>query len=63
MSSGSGMRPGRLLREQLAQHEREDAAVLVVVDLLGGVDAHARLELLVVGLDGDLLGLAAARCR
>ena len=37
--SGSGTQAAK----QLAQHERQDAAVLVVVDLLGRVDAHARL--------------------
>ena len=50
----------RCRRQQLAQHERQDAAVLVVLDLLRRVDAHARRELLVVRrCTRDLLGLAA----
>src|SRR5690242_9282483 len=52
--SGSGMKPGRLLREQLPQHVRQDAAVPEVLDLLRSVDAHARAELLVVRPHGDL---------
>src|SRR6266516_1144918 len=51
---------GRLLQRavpaaELAQDVAEDAAVAVVLDLVGGVDADLGAELLVVGADGDLL--------
>src|SRR5215217_9108207 len=51
---------GAAALEQLPQHEGKDAAVLVVLDLLGGVDPHPRGELLVARTHGDLLGLAVA---
>src|SRR3954454_4618749 len=61
--SGSGMKPGRLLRQKLAQHVRQDAAVFEVLDLLRGVDAHARRELLVARANIDLLRLASLQAR
>src|SRR5829696_9065745 len=44
---------------ELAQHELQDPAVLVVLALLGRVDAHLGGELDVAGLDLDLVGVAA----
>src|SRR4051812_25140846 len=57
-TSGTGMGAGQVSEvrepsgralEQLPQHEGQDPAVLVVVDLLGRVDPHARGELRVPG--------------
>ena len=64
-SAGGEGRQGRsrVVRHQLAQHELQDPAVPVVLDLLRGVDPHPRRELLVVGLDGDLLGRPVRRGR
>ena len=42
-------RANSLLRQQLAQHILQDAAVLVIAHLLRRIDAHQRLELLVAG--------------
>ena len=41
-------------RQQLAQHELQDASVPVVLLLLGSVDSHRDRELLVIGGHGQL---------
>src|SRR3954454_21540742 len=48
---------------QLPQHELQDAAVLVVLALLGGVDAHRRGELRVAGLHRHLGRVATVEPR
>src|ERR1700761_3111956 len=52
-SSGTGAVATGLVPEQLSQDELQDPAVAVVDLLLGRVDAHGHLELVVVGLDGQ----------
>ena len=49
--------------QQLAQHERQDPAVLEVLDLLGRVDPHAGGELLVARADAAPPSPRRSRCR